>query len=238
MPEMSNWAIEQGDAIQRGLTAWIDRVQPSQVHDLAYKHAFEAFDSALIETIKYMRARREGRGSSRRKEGELGELWRTAAVAVSPLDAYLADACMMKSVGWTDPALWTNAAKLGVKIGIADMQEARMKLNQKRGRPMLPDSADARERLPGWFPIAGVCFAVLTILILLYLLVGPGFEAGRTNIFNALIAFCVACSAAFLGGSAVARGKIPFFQDSPVSFSVYGGIGVFLVVYLVLHHAR
>jgi hypothetical protein len=94
----------------------------------------------------------------------------------------------------------------------------------------------SRQRIPGWFPIAGVAFAVATFVSLFYLLIGPELAPSRKIIFDAWLAFCVASSASFLGGSAVARGllKIPFMKDAPVNFLAFGGVGVFLVVLIIL----
>ena len=51
-------------------------------------------------------------------------------------------------------------------------------------------------------------------------------------IFDAWMAFCVAASAAFLGGSAAASGtlKIPFMKDAPIKFSAVGDFAIFVVV--------
>ena len=115
-----------------------------------------------------------------------------------------------------------------LRIGIGDMQEALMKLNAKQQEVGAP--------VPAWFPVAGVVFAAVTVLFLMYLLVS-GVPAANKRTFDLLMAFCAASSAAFLGGSAVARGAIPFFRDSPIQFSTWGGIGIFVVVYLILRYA-
>lgn len=96
-------------------------------------------------------------------------------------------------------------------------------------------NVDVRQE-PKWFPAAGALFGVATFASLFYLLIGPEIPAGRTFIFNAWLAFCIAASAAFLGGTAVARGtvKIPFMKVAPTQFVAYGGIGVFVVVFLIL----
>jgi hypothetical protein len=50
-----------------------------------------------------------------------------------------------------------------------------------------------------------------------------------------VLALGTALSSAFLGGTAAAAGKIPIFKDSPMKFTVTGGIAAFVIV-LVLGH--
>jgi hypothetical protein len=111
------------------------------------------------------------------------------------------------------------------------MQNARAELNNKR------QASKAMAGIPSWFPIAGVVFTAVTILFLMYLVLGPNMDPQKKTTFDVLMAFCASASAAFLGGAGVANGKIPFFQNSPITFSVYGGIGTFIVVFLILHSA-
>lgn len=147
------------------------------------------------------------------------------------MDPDISDACFGKGAGWTDPNAWAQARKKGQKISIEDMPNARRVLNAKRQASM------ARVEIPAWFPVAGVAFAGVTVLFLMYLLLGPTLAPEKKNIFDVLMAFCASASGAFLGGSAVASGRIPFLKDSPIAFSAAGGIGIFIVVYLVLHYA-
>ena len=51
-----------------------------------------------------------------------------------------------------------------------------------------------------------------------------------------VMSLAVAASFSFLGGSAVASGKIPIFKDSPLGFSVGGGIAVFVIVFALGNH--
>jgi hypothetical protein len=102
----------------------------------------------------------------------------------------------------------------------------------------LPDGAERAvssgpsTQLPRWFPFAGLGFTIVTILFLMYVVLGrPPIE---TTPFKILIAFCAAASLAFIGGNAAANGNIPLFKNSPVVFSVAGGVGAFVVIYLVL----
>jgi hypothetical protein len=188
------------------------------------------FEAALHQTIIYMRDRRDGAPPNSTREEELAELWAKAGNAVSWEDPELAHRCMMKGLGWSDPEVWKRAQANGIKIGIEDMERALESLLQLRGNAM-------QSKVPRWFPVAGVCFAALTVIFLMYLiLLGPNLTESRQNLINLLISLAVAASGAFLGGDAVAKGRIPFFKDSPITFSAVGGVGIFIVVYLILRY--
>jgi hypothetical protein len=90
--------------------------------------------------------------------------------------------------------------------------------------------------VPAWFAKAGFVLLALTALSLFYLLVGPGIPSDRKVIFNVWVALCVAGSAAFLGGDAVAKGtlRIPFMNNEPLAVTAVGGIGTFIVVLVIL----
>ena len=132
-----------------------------------------------------------------------------------------------------NPKVWDDDRYKKYHIGIDDMREALMDLNKRQ-------YAETKSRVPDWFPVAGLCFAVATFLSLFYLLLGPDLSAQKKIIFNVWMAFCVAASAAFLGGYATTAGalKIPFMKDAPVKFSAVGGIAVFIVVFLLMAAAN
>jgi hypothetical protein len=132
-----------------------------------------------------------------------------------------------------NPEVWEDERYKKYHIGIDDMREALMELNNKQFN-------DRKERVPEWYPVAGVCFAIATFASLFYLLLGPDLTAQKKIIFNAWMAFCVAASGAFLGGSAAANGtlRIPFMKDAPVKFSALGGIAIFIVVFLLITAAN
>ena len=232
MRNVETWEIEPGARLQRELTSWATRLTPAELQDHQYQAAFVAVDHALAATIKYMQSRKSGRTADFEEEQQLTDLWLTAGRAVSPINPILADACLMKGLGWTDPSVWETAEKKGLKIGVNDMLEARTLLNTQRRESTSSALASS------WFPIAGVCFAAVTILFLMYMLAGPPLDASKKVIFDVMMAFCTSASAAFLGGSAVAHGRIPIFKNSPIAFSAYGGIGIFIVVFLLLHYAE
>jgi hypothetical protein len=91
--------------------------------------------------------------------------------------------------------------------------------------------------IPKWFPVAGFCTGGVTLafFMVLVLLSMTGKEVPHASRFLIVIVLAIgmAMSSAFLGGSAAAEGKIPFFQDSPIKFSVGGAIAVFVIVLLL-----
>jgi hypothetical protein len=90
---------------------------------------------------------------------------------------------------------------------------------------------------PAWVPIAGVCFTVLTLASLYPLVTGWAPAATKNIFFNVWVAFCVAASASFLGGSATASGALPLpsqWGQNPVKFVVFGGVGIFIVVLIFM----
>jgi hypothetical protein len=118
----------------------------------------------------------------------------------------------------------------GLKIGVEDMENARMLLNIRRQA--------STSTAPAWFPLAGAGLCAVTVLFLMYLHLGLSLEAGKKTTFDVLMAFFASASAGFLGGSAAAQGRIPLFDKSPVKFTVVGGIGTFVVVFPILHYAQ
>lgn len=194
-----------------------------------YRAALQAYNLALRETVTYIEKIRSGVESyDPQKEATLSELWSQASVVVATFDPHLANQCFIKGQGWLNPTVWNDSRYKKYHIGIDDMREALMDFTEKQ---------HARsDRVPGWFAIAGLVFAAATFVSLFYLLLGPDLSTQKKIIFNAWVAFCVAASAAFLGGTAVSKGslKIPFMKDAPVQFVSYGGVGVFVLVFLIL----
>lgn len=147
------------------------------------------------------------------KEDRLSDLWYKAYREVGPLDHELAEACATKGLGWIKPDVWQKAKEQVLKLSVNDLHLALLRFNQKRRLP-------TRTSVPNWFPVAGVCFAAVTALfVVFYLVQGPALDTQKKLAFDALIALCVSCSAAFLGGTAAASGSIPFFLNSPIKFS-------------------
>jgi hypothetical protein len=222
---------ENAKRMESSLSALNTFVETTTAKDAAsrkYRIAFEAVCEALDQTIRYTRTIREGGTANASKEFALSRLWYKASDLVAPLDTMLSYQCVMKGMGWGDPLFWKTAEKKGIRIGISDMQDALMKLNRKRAEALKASA------LPVSL-IIGVIFAAVTVLFLMYLLLaGQEIAQPRRIIFDVLIAFCAACSAAFIGSDAAASGRIPYFKDSPIRFSAAGGFGVFVVTFLLL----
>jgi hypothetical protein len=141
LPDERLRAIRLTDA----LNDWIGALTVAKVADARYEAAIIAFDKALISTIKYMKARKEGNPVNREREDRLTMLWNRASQAIAPLDSDLSDACMMKGLGWTDPTVWDTAEAQGLAIGVEDMQNARTTLTKKRQAAITAsESSEAR----------------------------------------------------------------------------------------------
>lgn len=223
--------VEGAARLQTYLASWTEGLARQQILDKQYQTAFRAIDTALLETIAYMRDLRNDGGIDRDREDGLSALWMRASTAASPVDPTLARALRIKASGWTDPRWWNIAKEQGLNIGLEDIEKLRTDLDKKRH-----DAATARP-VPAWVRIAGAVFALITILFLMYLVVGPPLDASKRFVFNVLMAFCASASAAFIGGEAVAQGRIPGLRGSPITFSAVGGIGTFVVIFLLLQYA-
>jgi len=86
--------------------------------------------------------------------------------------------------------------------------------------------------------IAGSVFGALTFLFFASLVIasmlGKSIPPESRLLVVAVLAIGIALGAGFLGGTASASGKIPFPSDlRPFSFSVAGGIAVFIIVFLI-----
>ena len=220
-------AISDAQHVQE-IVEFAKRFSSEQDRNQQFREAFTAFGNALRQTIDYLAQLDKGATYDQSTERNISELWWKAAQAIAPFDADLANRCVVKGDGWLDPKMW-NDPQFKDKISIQQMRKDFMNWNQAQKRSTVPD----------WFPKAGVAFAALTFLSLFYLVIGPELQQGKKVIFDIWMAFCLACSLAFLGGDAAAKGKIkpPFFRDSPIQFSTTGGIAVFVIVFLILYGA-
>jgi hypothetical protein len=138
-----------------------------------------------------------------------------------------------------------------IRFQVSPAQEVRFvaKYNglQRQAAPTSQDHAyirfdevslsDRTSGVPGWFPVAGVAFALLTVVSLFYLIVQarPIVEGNRV-LLDIWVAICLAASTSFIGGTATAQGAIPlpFVKQSPSAFSAVGGFGVVIVALIVL----
>jgi len=194
-----------------------------------FPEALAKFDLALNETVDYLQKLKSSpQMYSADKEHELAQLWSNASIAISHLDPALSNSCFIKGQGWLDPKVWRNPAFKNIKIGIEDMRKSRIGFVEQQSNPAPP--------VPRGVLIAGLFFAVATFASLSYLLLGPDLPPSKQVIFHVWVAFCMAASAAFIGGSAVAKGAIPlpFGLHNPIQISAAGGFGVFVVVLLLL----
>jgi hypothetical protein len=93
------------------------------------------------------------------------------------------------------------------------------------------------QALPGWFPKAGFISGLVTLLFFMGLVITSlfGFSIPKTERYLPIIVLSLglALASSFLGGYALARGKmpLPFAKDSPIKFSVTGGIAVFIITF-------
>jgi hypothetical protein len=160
--------------------------------------------------------------------GEALEGYRAAIDAVSPAPAGhdALERLVRRSVTGPERTPQELADALGRAIAVADGVEAQA-----------PVASAGGGEVPRWFPVAGVVFSAVTVVFLMYLVVvAPPRDESR-RVFDVLMALCVASASAFLGGTAVARGKLPFFKEAPVQFSAAGGVAVFVIVFLLLRYA-
>jgi hypothetical protein len=83
-----------------------------------------------------------------------------------------------------------------------------------------------------------VIFAGFTVISLFVLIITPiPLDPSKHFLVDIWMAFCVAASTAFLTGTASAKGKLPWIKDSPIEISAVGGIGVFVVVFIIMYKA-
>lgn len=93
--------------------------------------------------------------------------------------------------------------------------------------------------VPSWFPICGAVFGGISLLFFMILVMlsvfGKEIPSTSKFIVVAVLAISSGLSANFLGGTAAAEGKfkIPYFENSPISFGVTGGIAVLIIVFVL-----
>ena len=93
--------------------------------------------------------------------------------------------------------------------------------------------------VPEWFWRAGVLFGALTLLFFMGLVIASLFavEVPDSSRFSVVVVLALgsALATSFLGGKAVAEGRIaiPFLQNHPLKFSTGGGIAVLIIILLL-----
>jgi hypothetical protein len=103
--------------------------------------------------------------------------------------------------------------------------------------PIAQERGEMKPEVPKWFPIAGFGSGILTLLFFMSLVIASVFDkqvpVGSRFLVVVVVALGAGLSSSFLGGAAVASGKVPVFKNSPLKFSVGGGIAVFIIVLAV-----
>jgi hypothetical protein len=121
------------------------------------------------------------------------------------------------------------------KVGAGDKEDADMALLLKA---LAEGNSDMQ--VPAWFAKAGYAAAAFTLLFLMLLVVMSmfGHQVPNESRFLVSLVFSLgaALAVAFLGGDMAATGKIPFFKDSPLTFSATGGVATLVVLLAVMHH--
>jgi hypothetical protein len=124
-------------------------------------------------------------------------------------------------------------------IGDQNAQSNRAYPPSKKIRSKKPANRIAPVNIPVWFPICGVIFGGLTLIFFMALVVaeilGVEVKLDSRFILTIVLAMGAGLSVSFLGGTAVAKGKIslPYFKDSPISFAVTGGVAIPIIIFLL-----
>ena len=85
--------------------------------------------------------------------------------------------------------------------------------------------------VPKWFAVAGYASGAATLLFFMYVALSGDGRANQASVI--VMALGLALAFSFIGGQAAADGRIPFFKNSPVAFSVGGGVAVFVIALLL-----
>ena len=115
--------------------------------------------------------------------------------------------------------------------------------NIKEKLMALNDESATAPKMPTWFPKAGYGSLILTLVFLISLVVADtlGFPVRDSSrmLVVFVLAIGISAAASFVGGDAAAKGTIPFpfAKESPVTFSVSGGIAAFVITLLIGYYA-
>jgi hypothetical protein len=94
--------------------------------------------------------------------------------------------------------------------------------------------SDVPKPVLGWFPIAGYATLVLTLLFLMVIYaysvtIRPiQQDVGTRMILVFVVSLALAMGLSFIGGDAIAKGRLPFFENA-LSVSLAGGVAVWVV---------
>lgn len=102
----------------------------------------------------------------------------------------------------------------------------------QRNVPITFDEVEMPGPVPAWFAVAGYASGLLTLLYFMYI-ASQDVEATFAHVI--VVALGVALAVSFLGGDAMAKGRLPLplVKVAPISFSVGGGVAVFVIVTLL-----
>jgi putative copper export protein len=103
------------------------------------------------------------------------------------------------------------------------------------------ERAELLHRHPAWAFVTGAAFGGLTLLFFMALVLLAAFDrpipCESRFLVVVVLALGGALASSFIGGSAAAKGEIPFriATRNPIGFSVFGGIAVLLLLMVVGH---
>jgi hypothetical protein len=110
--------------------------------------------------------------------------------------------------------------------------EQKVKIAEQKSTSSL---ANTSQGVPPWFAKAGLVSAGIAFLFLTALvgmaIFGKEVPTSARMLVDIATAIATACAFTFIGGTAQAEGKIPFFQgQEPIKFATTGGVAVFVIV--------
>lgn len=141
-------------------------------------------------------------------------------------------------VGYPSP----KSSQLAPRYGIVEQSSRQSNCKQciSFASILVPGETMSQKFQPStqpWLSVAG--FVVGAIILLFFMaivvagLAGHHLEVQDRVPIVLVFSIGLALAFSFIGGDAAAKGKIPFIKDSPVVFSVSGGIAVFIICFLI-----
>ena len=85
--------------------------------------AIESVLEAVTDTRAYLYDRQSGSRLNRRRETDISQKWRKAAIRVRNIDRRLSGILVMKSRAWADPSLWDDPAFEQVEIKLETIED-------------------------------------------------------------------------------------------------------------------
>lgn len=153
---------------------------------------------------------------------------------------------------------WKPDGKYGAQVRImwqirrfdGDLRSERNRINAESenvpdnqgvivGKPRRTEDTPSHIAVPSWFAkagfaSAGVAFLFLIVLVMMAMF-GRDVPSSARVLVDIATAIAIACAFTFIGGTAQAEGKLPFFKSQePIKFATTGGIAVFVIALGVL----